>query len=107
MDDFHQQQHRQQSRRYRKRVLAVRAMAGETAWLEGIPLWQDTHVVWSTDRGTVSPTRSVIALAQRRLTQIGGSPRASRQALGDPNSWLTHRFNRLEAAKQLATLDEP
>ncbi|MEO5953408.1 MAG: hypothetical protein ABIQ44_13160, partial [Chloroflexia bacterium] len=107
MDDFRQQQNRQQSRRYRKRVLAVRAMAGETAWLEGRPTWRDTRVVWETERGVVAPTRSLIALAQRRLGQIGGSPRASRQVLGDADSWLRHRFARLEDAKLLVTLDEP
>lgn len=107
MDDFRQQDNRQQSRRYRKRVLAVRAMAGETAWLEGMPAWGDRRVVWETDRGVVAPTRSVIALAQRRLGQIGGSPRASRQALGDTDSWLSNRFARLEDAKYLAALDEP
>lgn len=107
MDELNRKLDRQQSRRYRKRVLAVRAMAGETAWLEGLPLWHHTRVVWETDRGIVTPTRSVIALTQRRLKQIGGSPRASRHALGDPDSRLSHRYNRLAAAKSLLALDEP
>ena len=107
MDDRYLKQGRPGSRRYRKRVLAVRAMAGETAWLEGSPVWHDGRVVWETDRGIVAPDRSMISLAQRRLGQIAGYPRASRQALGDASGWLIRRLNRLNVAKRLAAFYEP
>ncbi len=107
MDDRYLKQSRPGSRRYRKRVLAVRAMAGETAWLEGNPYWRDGRVVWELDRGTVVPNRHLIALAQRRLKQIAGYPRASRQALGDTAAWLARRFERLTVAKRLSVIQEP
>lgn len=95
------------ARRYGKRVLAVRAMAGETAWLDGRILWQNGRVAWQTDRDTVYPTAASIALAQRRLAQIKGYPRSSSRAFGDAGAWLDARYARLELAKQLQPILEP
>jgi hypothetical protein len=107
MDDRYLKQSRPQSRRYRKRVLAVRAMAGETAWLEGCPIWRDGRVVWEAGRTTVVPNRSLLATSQRRLTQVAAHPRASRQAFGDVTGWLARRLDRLALAKCLFAFNEP
>src|SRR6266568_4427659 len=117
------------ARRYGKRVLAVRAMAGETAWLDGRILWRDGHVVWETEREepalsagqsqgpepakgkgrrteTVTPTIAKLALAQRRLAQIGGYSRSSSRAFSDAAAWLARRLERLELAKRLQAISE-
>src|SRR5438552_4194732 len=96
-----------QSRRFRKRLLAVRAMAGETAWLDGRLVWHQGRVAWETPRGPFSPGPGDLALAQRRLGQIAGSPRAAARALDDAPAWLARRFVRLETAKQLHALAAP
>ena len=95
------------NRRYRRRVLAVRAMAGETAWLDGKIVWLDGRVAWESDRGTTVPSVQEIAIAQRRLNQIASYPYASAQALGDAPAWLSRRFARLELAKYLSSLHAP
>src|SRR5690349_3836135 len=69
------------SRRFRKRLLAVRAMAGETAWLDGRIIWHEGRVAWETTHGPFIPGPADLALAQRRLGQIAGSPRAAARAL--------------------------
>ncbi|MFL5733103.1 MAG: hypothetical protein ACJ78Q_07850 [Chloroflexia bacterium] len=95
------------SRRFRKRLLAVRAMAGETAWLDGRMTWYEGRVAWETPRGPFSPGPGDLALAQRRLGQIADSPRAAARALDDAPAWLARRVARLEIAKQLHTVAEP
>src|SRR5689334_11206849 len=90
-----------QARRFRQRMLVVSAMAGETAWLDGRLLWHEGRVAWETARGPFTPAPGDLALAQRRLNQIEGSPRAAARALGDVPSWLARRLERLETAKQL------
>jgi hypothetical protein len=95
------------TRRYRRRVLAVRAMAGETAWLEGNIVWQEGRVAWVSDRGTVVPGVHELAIAQRRLNQIAGFPHASERALGDAEAWLSRRMSRLELAKYLSNIYVP
>jgi hypothetical protein len=97
-----------QSRRFRKRMLVVSAMAGETAWLNGRLLWHEGRVAWDTARGPFTPGPGDLALAKRRLTQIAGSPRAAARALGDDvPGWLDRRLDRLETAKQLQPLSAP
>src|SRR5215212_7140700 len=81
--------------RYRKRVLAVQAMAGETAWLAGELRWQDGRIVWQTDQGTRAPAPAEVALAARRLDQIAHYRIAAAHALGDPAAWLAGRRARL------------
>ncbi|MDQ3929748.1 MAG: hypothetical protein M3328_11470, partial [Chloroflexota bacterium] len=95
------------TRRYRRRVLAVRAMSGETAWLEGNIVWQKGRVAWASDRGTVVPIVHELAIAQRRLNQIAGYPHASERALGDARAWLSRRMSRLELAKYLSSIYVP
>lgn len=95
------------ARRYGKRVLAVRAMAGETAWLDGRIVWLDGRVAWETEGKTVAPTAAILALAQRRLAQIEGYPRSSGKAFGDASAWLATRRARLELAKKLQGVEEP
>src|SRR5947209_14298388 len=96
-----------QSRRFRKRLLAVRAMAGETSWLDGRVLWHEGHVAWETPRGPLSPGPGDLALAQRRMNQVGASPRAAERALDGASAWLARRSARLAAAKQLHVLAAP
>src|SRR6478609_7398763 len=95
------------TKRYGKRVLAVRAMAGETAWLDGRIVWLDGRVAWETDRATVVPDVPTLALAQRRLAQIAGYPRSSNRAFGDASAWLAERLEKLELAKKLQAISEP
>src|SRR5689334_18615681 len=84
-----------QSRRFRKRMLALSAMAGETAWLDGRLLWHEGRVAWETPRGPLSPGPGDMARAQRRISQIAGSPRAAARALDDVSAWLARRSARL------------
>jgi len=95
------------ARRYGKRVLAVRAMAGETAWLEGRIMWRDGRVTWESDRDVLVPTVATLALAQRRLAQIESYPRSASRAFADPADWLAARRSRLELAKRLQSISEP
>jgi hypothetical protein len=95
------------SRRHRKRMLAVSAMAGEVAWLDAPLRWRDGRAAWETRRGPVFPDPAALALAQRRLNQIAGYPRAARRALGDLEGWLGLRRLRLGIAKYLAPLRAP
>ncbi len=95
------------ARRYGKRVLAVRAMAGETAWLDGRIVWLDGRVAWESDRDTVIPSVAMLALAQRRLGQIKSYPRSASRAFGDASGWLAARRDRLELAKRLQIISEP
>jgi hypothetical protein len=95
------------ARRYGKRVLAVRAMAGETAWLDGRIVWREERVVWETGRDIVVPTVATLALAQRRLAQIGKYRRSASRAFGDASEWLAARLSRLELAKRLQAISEP
>jgi hypothetical protein len=91
--------------RHRKRLLAVRAMAGETAWLAGRPRWQGDRVVWLTDnQRIVAATPNDLALAQRRLLQIAAHRRAAQRNFGDVDAWLAQRQNCLELAKVLRPL---
>ncbi len=94
-------------RRHGRRVLAVRAMAGETAWLDGSIVWHEDRVAWRTEQDTVSPSPADLALVQRRLYQIRRYPVAARIALGDVSAWLERRQARLEAAKRLLRLSAP
>jgi hypothetical protein len=82
-------------------VLAVRAMAGETSWLDGQILWHAGRVYWQSQGRLIAPTPSDLALAQRRLYQIRRYPLAAQQALGDLSTWLAQRGGRLELAKRL------
>lgn len=82
-------------------------MVGETAWLDGKITWQNGRVAWESDRGTVVPGVSDIALAQRRLNQIASYPHASAHALGDAGAWLDRRISRLELAKYLSNVSAP
>jgi hypothetical protein len=95
------------ARSYGKRVLAVRAMAGETAWLEGRMIWRDGRVVWESGRDIVVPTVATLALAQRRLAQIESYPRSANRAFGNASEWLAARRSRLELAKRLQVISEP
>lgn len=95
------------NRRYRRRVFAVRAMAGETSWLDGKIVWLDGRVAWESDRGATVPSVHELAIAQRRLNQIASYPYASAQALGDAPAWLSRRFARLELAKHLSGIHAP
>ena len=95
---------RMQSQRHRKRMLAVRAMAGETAWLEGRLKWQGDHVVWDDGARLFTPSPAALALAQRRLNQIGGYRVAAQRTLGDVDAWLAQRRRQLDLAKRLHAL---
>jgi hypothetical protein len=85
-------------------MLAVRAMAGETAWLDGRPRWHDGRVAWEVEGKLVAPNPADLALAQRRLNQISGHRRAAERSLGDLDTWLGRRRERLELAKRLHVL---
>jgi hypothetical protein len=98
---------RDKTQRRRNPLLAVRAMAGEIAWLDGRLHWQAGRVAWLTEAGAKLPTPDDLALAQRRLYQIAGFPVAAPRALGDAAGWLAARQARLEVAKQLQPLHEP
>lgn len=90
-----------------KRVLAVQAMVGETAWLEGHLRWQDGRVVWESARGPLAPSGADIALAQRRLYQIARYPRVAAAVLGNLAAWRQRRQARLALVKQLYRLAAP
>ena len=90
-----------------KPALAIRAMAGQTAWLKGRMHWVGGRVGWEDGATVFVPQSGDIALAQRRLNQIGGASGAARRTLGDSQSWLTDRHERLQLAKQLHSLYEP
>lgn len=83
------------------RVLAVRAMIGETAWLDGRPRWAGDRVGWESGHAVLVPSLADLALAERRLAQIVARPRASAQALGDVAAWRERRLARLALAKRL------
>lgn len=96
------------ARRHRKRMLAVRAMAGEIAWLDGTLHWHQGRVAWEdTRRGLVIPTPADLALVQRRLNQIGGYHKAATQTLGDSSAWLALRRARLDLARFLHAIVAP
>lgn len=96
------------SRRHRKRRLAIRAMAAQTAWLEGRLRWHNGRVAWEDGQRLFMPSPADLALTRRRLGQIGGSPLAARLTLGDDLlQWLDRRFALLELAKQLQPLFAP
>src|SRR5688500_4059044 len=92
---------RGQTRSYGKRVLAVRAMAGETAWLDGRMIWHEGRIFWENQGRLFAPGPADLALAQRRFNQIQRYPVAGEQALGDLSAWLTRRWARLEVAKRV------
>ena len=82
-------------------------MAGETAWLDGVPRWKDGRVIWDVDGQIVRPGPPDLALAQRRLNQIGGYPEAARRTLGRVENWLAARRARLAEAKLLLDATAP
>ncbi|HEX9987751.1 MAG TPA: hypothetical protein VGE45_04635 [Chloroflexia bacterium] len=96
-----------QSRQRHKRVLAVRAMLSEVAWLAGRVLWHEGRVVWESRHRIISPSAADLALAQRRLNQIARHTRASRIVLGDTTAWLSDRNARLAVVKRLRVLNVP
>src|SRR5436190_4802116 len=55
----------------------------------------------------MSPGPGNLALAQRRMNQVGASPRAAERALDGASAWLARRSARLAAAKQLHVLAAP
>lgn len=95
------------ARRHANRLLAVRAMAGETAWLDGAPIWHHGRVAWQTPRGILTPSAADVSTAERRLRQIAAMPYAARQAFGDADAWLDGRKRRLELAAWLRRLVAP
>jgi hypothetical protein len=90
------------TRSYGKRVLAVRAMAGETAWLDGRMVWHEGRVFWESQGRLFAPSAGDLSLAQRRLNQIRRYPVAGQQALDDLSAWLARRCARLEIAKRVS-----
>ncbi len=82
-------------------------MVAETAWLDSRILCHDGRVAWGTERGPMMPDGGAIALAQRRLYQIGRYPHAARLVIGDTEEWIAQRQERLELAKRLRTLHAP
>lgn len=98
---------RVRSRHRRASRLAVLAMAGETAWLDGMIVWHEDQVAWQVGERFVTPDGPAISLAQRRLNQIASHPHAAAQALGDLTGWLERRHLRLELAKGLHTSAAP
>ncbi len=98
---------RVRSRHRRASRLAILAMAGETAWLDGMIVWRDGRVAWQVGERFVTPDGPAISLAQRRLNQIARHPHAAARALGDPTDWLERRRLRLDLAKCLHTSVAP
>lgn len=92
---------RGRTRAFGKRMLAVRAMAGETAWLDGRILWREGRLFWESQGRIFAPGPADLALVQRRLNQIQRYPVAGEQALGDLSAWLARRCARLEVAKRV------
>jgi hypothetical protein len=81
--------------------MAVRAMSGETAWLDGRMVWHGGRVFWESQGRLFAPTAADLSLAQRRLNQVRRYPIAGEQALGDLSAWLAWRCARLEIAKRV------
>jgi hypothetical protein len=90
-----------------KLPLAIRAMAGEIAWLDGYPVWHGDRVAWQQAHHVTVPTGPRLALAQRRLNQIARQPTVSAHVFGDAASWIAWHTNRLHLAKQLSVLHVP
>ena len=90
--------------RHRKPVLAVQAMVGEIAWLDGALRWQGERVRWESRRGLVAPTLADLALAQRRLYQIGRYPIAARRvpSSASRSSTLTPSTTKPSSARRRA-----
>jgi hypothetical protein len=88
-------------------VLAVRMLVAKLAWLDGALYWRDGRIAWVFPEGELAPGPSDLARAQRSLHKLRLYPLAGPQALGDAEGWIRTRQQRLELAKQLATLSVP
>ena len=66
-----------------KRVLAVRMLAAQTAWLDSRLWWREGRVVWQHSHGELMPSPADLAQAQRSLYKIEHYPKAANSALGD------------------------
>ena len=99
---------RRTARPNRKRLLAVQAMVGETAWLDGQLIWHEKAALSGKPAaGEMAPAVGDLALAQRRLNQIARYPIAARRAVGDLTAWLAGRRARLDLAKQVHAIRAP
>ena len=98
-----------------KRVLIVRQLAAQTAWLHTPARWHEGRVRWlftiGNQRRWLAPEVAELAAAERILNQIEKYPRALEMAFGGENrsgaAWLEERRAQLKIVKFLARLDAP
>lgn len=86
-------------RRRFKRVLTVRHLAAQTAWLDAPARWHEGRVVWPFAQGAQTrwqtPTCAELSAAERALKKIEHYPRATDVAFGDGVAWLKARHAKL------------
>lgn len=103
------------ARRRFKRVLTVRHLAAQTAWLDTPPRWHEGRVCWAIEGGKdasyKTPQPRDLAAAERTLNKIQKYPRALENAFGNDEQsgadWLAQRRARLEQVKVLVRLNAP
>jgi len=83
-----------------RKVLAVRALAAKTEWIEGRPVWVDGRLAWPDGRGgLLRPDPALLARTERALTRLAQYPAAVSQAY--PAGWLAERQARWALVKPL------
>lgn len=98
-----------------KRVLVVRHLAAQTAWLHTSPHWHEGRVCWPFCFGNqmrwLPAGANELAAAERALNKIANYPRALETAFGTDHQsgsdWLQGRRRQLEIVKRLARLNAP